>query len=67
MWLWSRKGSDVDGSEWWDVIWDLDSIWPIDGVEGDSIEALRVGGTSGEVVLMTVRRKGQGFFGKVIR
>ena len=48
--------SDVDWCEQRDVVWDLDGVWPVDGVESDGIEALRMGGTSGEAVLATVGR-----------
>ena len=58
MWLWrgSGKGSDVDGREWWDVVWDLDGVWSINSIESDSVEALRVGGTSGKTVLAPIGR-----------
>ena len=42
-WRWNRKGSDVYGSERWDMIWDLDSVRSVDGVEGDGVEVLRMG------------------------
>ena len=40
------------------MVWNLDSVWPVGSVEGDCIEALRMGGTSGETVLVVVGRKG---------
>ena len=58
MWWWrrNRKWCDVNGCEWWDVVWDLDGVWSVDGIEGDGVEALRVGGASGEAVLTPVGR-----------
>ena len=58
LWLWrgDRKRGDVDGCKQWDVVWDLDSVWPVGGVEGDGIEALRMGSTSGETVLAPIGR-----------
>ena len=41
---WDRKGSDINGSKWWDMVQDLNSVWSIGGVEGNSIKALRMGG-----------------------
>ena len=58
MWWWNGKWSDVNGSEWWDVVWDLDSVRSVDGVKGDGVEALRVGRRGGKTVLSAVGRKG---------
>ena len=54
-WRWNWEWSNVNGSERWDMIGDLDGIWSIDGIESNGVKALRMGGTSGEMVLMAVR------------
>ena len=58
MWWWrrNRKWGDVNGCERRDVIGDLDSVWSVGGVEGDGIEALRMGGAGGETVLTPIGR-----------
>ena len=58
MWLWrrDREGSDVDRSERWDVIWDLDGVWPVGGVKSNGVETLRMSGAGGEAVLTPIGR-----------
>ena len=58
-WRWNRKWDNINGSEWRDVIRDLDCDEAIDGVGGDSVIALRMGGSSSKTVLSTIRRDGQ--------
>ena len=51
---WNGKWSDVNGGERRDVVRDLDGVRSVDGVKGDGVEALRMGGTSGEAVLSPI-------------
>ena len=58
-WRWSRKGGNVYGGERWDVIGDLDGVRSVDSVDGNGVEALRMGRGSGEAILATIWREGQ--------
>ena len=41
------------------MVWDLDGVWPVDGVDGNGVIALWVGRGGGEMALAAVQRKGQ--------
>ena len=58
-WRWNGKWRDVNGGKRWDVIEDLDGVRSVDGMDGDGIEALRMGCRGGKVVLAAVRGKRQ--------
>ena len=58
-WRWNGKWHDINGGEQWDVIGDLDGVRSVDGMDGNSVEALRMGRGGGKVVLASVRGKRQ--------
>ena len=59
MWWRNGKKGDVDGGERWDMVWDLNSIRSVDGIDSDGVVALRMGKSSGEAVTTSVGRDGQ--------